>query len=176
LENALHVTAIWMHILGIALFVGPQFFLAVAWVPASRQITDMPDRIQAMRTITRRFGYLGGAGLGLILTAGLYLIATWRSYYGQHDAGFFELRYGVIFTIKMTVLVVMLASLALHMFIVGPRLLERLEAQANGEPVTEAELRRLRIRSMTLSIASLALTLAIMVMGAMLNTYKFSQQ
>lgn len=176
MENALHITAIWMHILGIALFVGPQFFLAYAWVPASRQITDVADRIQAMRTITRRFGYIGGVGLGLIFTAGLYFIATWRNYYGQHDAGFFELRYGVIFTIKMCVLAVMLASLALHIFVVGPKLLQRLEAQANGELVTEAELRRLRIRSMTLSIASLALTLAIMVMGAMLNTYKFSQQ
>ena len=176
MENALHITAIWMHILGIALFVGPQFFLAYAWVPASRQITDLPERIQAMRTITRRFGYIGGVGLGLIFTAGLYLFANWRNYYAQHDAGFFELRYGVIFVIKMCVLAVMLASLALHMFIVGPKLLERLEAQANGESVTEAELRRLRIRSMSLSIASLALTLAIMVMGAMLNTYKFSQQ
>ena len=33
-ENFLHIFFIWLHILGVALFVGPQFFLAFAWVPA----------------------------------------------------------------------------------------------------------------------------------------------
>ena len=29
------IVAIWVHILGIAIFVGPQFFLAFAWAPAA---------------------------------------------------------------------------------------------------------------------------------------------
>ena len=177
MSNTLHTTAIWMHILGIALFVGPQFFVAVAWVPASRGIEDLPTRIGAMRTITRRFGYVGGAGLLLILIAGVYLIADWRSFYTIDPAlGFNDIRFGVVFSIKMTVLTVMLAVLAFHTFIAGPRLLDRLEAQARGEDVSEAELKRLRARSMMLSISGLALTLIIMVLGAMLTTTSFSLQ
>ena len=177
MENVLHIAAIWLHILGIALFVGPQFFLAFAWVPASRGITDLPTRVQAMRTITRRFGYLGGFGLVLIIVAGSYLIATWRDFYAlPDDVAFTSLRYGVIFIIKMCVLLVMLAVVGLHTFVIGPRLLNRLEAQANGEPVPEADLRRLRMQSMALSILGLILALAIMAMGVTMNTHSYSFQ
>lgn len=176
-EDTLHITFIWLHILGITLWVGPQFFLAVAWVPASRQITDMPTRIAAMRVITRRFGYLGGFGLILTMVAGTYLIIDWRDHYAvPGDADFLSLRYGVVFVIKMTVLMVMLAVITLHMFWFGPRQLDKLEAQARGEHVTDEELRSIRKQSMFLSISGLVLTLAIMVMGVMLNTASWSLQ
>jgi len=176
-EEALHITFIWLHILGITLWVGPQFFLAAAWVPASRQIADMPVRLAAMRTITRRFGYLGGAGLILTMIAGLYLVTSWRDYYSQPgDVGFTDLRFGVIFIIKMAVLAVMLTVSALHMFIFGPHQLDRLEAQARGENVTDAELRSIRKQSMFLSVSGLLLTLIIMVMGVMLNTASWGLQ
>lgn len=175
MQETLHAAAIWLHILGIALFVGPQFFLAFAWAPASRGIEDMQVRLKAMRTITRRFGYVGGAGLLCILVAGLYLVLSWKSYYAiAGDVGFYDVRFGWVFTIKMVILATMLSVLAVHTFIVGPRLMDRLEAQANGENVTEEEIHAVRMRSMSLSIAGLALTLVIMVMGAMLNTYRFS--
>jgi uncharacterized membrane protein len=174
-DNFLHITALWLHVLGIALFVGPQFFLAFAWVPASRGIADMPTRIQAMRTITRRFGYIGGIGLGLIVIAGTYMISTWRDFYGYpDDAGFLDVRYGVIFTIKMGVLAVMLIAVGVHMFYLGPKLVDRLEAEANGEAVDAGALRRLRMWSMTLSISGLLLTLIIMAMGVSLSTANFS--
>ena len=175
MENTLHIAALWLHILGIALFVGPQFFLAFAWVPASRRITDLPTRVQAMRTITRRFGYIGGTGLVLILIAGTYLIGTWRDYYEiDESASFTSLRYGVVFSIKMAVLVVMLIVVGFHTFVTGPRLVNAMEAQASGGSVTE--LRGLRMQSMWLSITGLVLTLVIMVMGASMTTYTFSLQ
>lgn len=177
MEDTLHMTFIWLHILGVALWVGPQFFLAVAWVPASRQITDMPQRVAAMRTITHRFGWLGGFGLALTAIAGTYLIFDWRDHYAvPSDTEFTALRFGVIFIVKMTVLMVMLGVIGIHMFVLGPRQLEKLEAQAHGEFVTEDELRAIRRQSMFLSISGLVLTLAIMVMGVMLNTASWSLQ
>ena len=175
MDNFLHIFFIWMHILGVALLVGPQFFLAFAWVPASRGIEDMPTRIKAMRTITRRFGYIGGAGLVLIVIAGTYLISTWRDYYGvSGDTGFTDVRFGVVFIIKMTLLLVMLAALAIHIFILGPRQMDRMEAQARGEHVSEDEIRKARMQSMFFSIAGLVLVLVIMVMGVMLNSVAWS--
>lgn len=176
-DNSLHIIALWMHILGIALFVGPQFFLAFAWVPASRGITDLPTRVQAMRTITRRFAYIGGAGLALILIAGLYLISTWRDYYAQPDGlEFTSIRYGVIFIIKMNVLILMLIVVGIHTFVTGPRLIASLEAQAGGGTVTDADIRKLRMQSMFLSITGLVLVLAIMVMGATMSSTAYSFQ
>lgn len=177
MDNFWHIFFIWLHILGVALLVGPQFFLALAWIPASREITDLRVRVKAMRTITRRFGYIGGAGIVLLVLAGSYLIADWRDYYGiPEDAEFTSLRFGVVFIIKMSLFTVMLAALAVHMFWLGPRQLEAMEAQANGERISEAEVRSARRQSMITSILGLVLALAIMVLGAMLNTEGWSLQ
>jgi uncharacterized membrane protein len=173
MSDALHIIAIWTHILGIALWVGPQFFLAFAWVPASRQIADPLSRLEAMRTITRRFAYIGGIGLLLILVAGLYLVTDFRSYY-HYDGGFFDIRFGVIFLTKMITLAVMLSVIGFHTFIVGPRLLALMEARIQGKYVSDAAIRKARLQSMTFSILGLLLTLCIMSMGAMLNTVTFS--
>ncbi len=158
------------------MFVGPQFFLAFAWVPVARTITDMPTRLRLTRTLTRRFAYLGGAGLVLIVVAGSYLISTWRNFYAQpDDLGFTDIRYGVLFIVKMTIFIVMLAVLALHTFSVGPKLIDQMEAQAAGK-ATEADVRRARGMSMGLSIGGLALALVLMILGVMMNTTEFSFQ
>ena len=177
MENFLHIAAVWVHVLGIALFVGPQFFLAFAWIPASRGIADLPTRVAAMRTVTTRFGYLGGAGLVLILIGGAYLISTWRDYHGVGDeVDFFDLRFGPIFVVKMAILLVMLVLVGLHMFVVGPAQVDALEERAQGQDVPDVRIRRLRVTSMALSITGLVLTLVIMGMGVSLGAAQYSLQ
>lgn len=173
LEDTLRIIAVWTHILGIALFVGPQFFLAFAWGPAARTIKDQNTRLDLTRTLTRRFGWIGGIGIVLIVIAGSFLIATWRDYYAQPDVGFTDIWYGVIFIVKMNLLIVMLAILAVHMFYVGPRLVNAMDEHINhGGP--ESAVRSARMLSMAFSIAGLLLALALMVMGVMMNTTGFS--
>ena len=175
MDDILHMIALWGHILGIALFVGPQFFLAFAAIPASRHIADLNTRIEALRTMTTRFGYVGGAGLVLILIAGTYLISTWRDYYGIGDeTSFVDLRYGVIFIAKMVVLIVMLALVGLHTFVIGPMQIEAMEGEARGDGAAAARLPRLRTVSITVSVVALFLTLVIMLMGASMTTSSYS--
>ncbi len=175
MENFLHIAAVWLHVLGIALFVGPQFFLAFAWVPASRQIEDMQTRVAAMRTITTRFGWIGGIGLLLILIGGTYLIMTWRDYHNiVEGTAFFDLRYGVVFVIKMVVLVVMIVLVGLHMFVVGPSQVDAMEERARGEDVPDMRMRQIRITSLVLSITGLILALVIMGFGVSLGATEYS--
>ncbi len=175
MDNFLHIAAVWLHVLGIALFVGPQFFLAFAWVPASRTIKDLPTRVAAMRTITTRFGWIGGAGLVLILIGGAYLIATWRDYHNiPEGVAFFDYIYGVVFVVKMIILMVMLVLVGLHMFVIGPSQVDALDERARGEDVPEVRMRRVRITSMALSITGLILTLVIMGMGVSLGATEYS--
>jgi len=174
-ENFLHIAAVWLHVLGIALFVGPQFFLAFAWVPASRQIEDMQTRVAAMRTITTRFGWIGGIGLLLILIGGTYLIMTWRDYHNiVEGTAFFDLRYGVVFVIKMVILVVMIVLVGLHMFVVGPSQVDAMEERARGEDVPDVRMRQIRITSLVLSITGLILALVIMGFGVSLGATEYS--
>jgi uncharacterized membrane protein len=176
-DNFWHWFFISLHLLGLTLFLGPQFFLAFAWVPASREIADLPTRLQATRTVTRRFGYIAGAGLILLVVAGVYLVSDWRDYYSVPDeTGFTDLRFGVIFLVKMGLLVAMLAVLALHTFVLGPRLLGQLEARAAGQAVSEEEMRSFRMQSMAASVLVLLLTLGIMGLGVSLSTVNYSLQ
>src|SRR5688572_33474218 len=67
MDDTLRAIAVWVHILGIAVFVGPQFFLAFAWGPVARTIGDQHTRLDLTRKVTRRFGMLAGFGLALII-------------------------------------------------------------------------------------------------------------
>ncbi len=177
MDNFFHILFVWMHILGIALYVGPQAFVAFAWVPASRTIEDLPTRVKAMKTITRRFGFIGGTGLVMIIIAGSYLIADWRSYYAiDESVGFTDLKFGQIFIIKMNLLLLMLVAVGLHMFWIGPKLQGLMEEKASGGLVSEAEVSKTRKLSMVLSITGLLLVLVIMVLGAMMNATGYSLQ
>ena len=74
----------------------------------------------------------------------------------------------------MTLFIVMLAITALHMFYLGPKQVEAMESQANGERISDADVRSARIQSMAASILGLALALVLMVMGVMLNSVAWS--
>jgi uncharacterized membrane protein len=57
----------WLHLLGMAFFVGGQLFLAVVVVPVLRLSSDT----EAMRAVARRFGYATLVALGVLLTTGV---------------------------------------------------------------------------------------------------------
>ncbi|TMB96804.1 MAG: hypothetical protein E6J42_08690 [Chloroflexi bacterium] len=66
-----HAVTPWLHILAVAVWVGPQFFLFIAAVPAIRTIDDMRVRANVMRTITTRFGWMAWAALAVIVLTGI---------------------------------------------------------------------------------------------------------
>ena len=77
---------------------------------------------------------------------------------------------------KMTLLAVMRAVFSFCLFKVGPRQLEALEPEANGERISPEEVRKARMMSMTASVLGLLMALALMVMGVMLNSVSWSLQ
>jgi len=173
--NALHAVALWVHVFGIAIWVGPQVFLIVGWPAASAAISDPVTRVEVIRVLTRRFAYLGAAGLLLAVGAGIYLVLSWPSYYAvPWRATFFEVWFGPLFFAKLGVVIVMLVVTARHIFVVGPAQIEAMAAQARGEPIAAADVARARRRSRTLSVTGLLLTFVIMALGVVLATARFS--
>jgi uncharacterized membrane protein len=152
----------WLHILAATILVGPQFFLFIAAIPAIRTVEDAQARARAMRVVTTRFGYLAwGAIIVLIITGigNLYEIAP-------VDADKInDLNYGTIFMVKMTLLVIVIVLMALHSFVLGPRLMRMTE-----QGVSEEQLASVRRISMIVSGVNLLLTLGIIFCAAMLHT------
>ncbi len=151
----------WIHIMAATIWVGPQFFLFVAAVPALRTVEDTQVRARAMRVLTTRFGYLAWGALAVLVITGIANLY-------EHDLSvesLFERNFGIIFQVKMTLLIATVALTAVHSFIIGPRLLNMQESVAD-----EAELAPTRRLSIIISSVNLLIALGILFCGALLGT------
>jgi uncharacterized membrane protein len=160
----------WLHILAVAVWVGPQFFLFIAALPAIRTIEDRQTRARVMRTIVTRFGWLAWAAMLVIVLSGISNLFQVGADTPLNWASANDFRYGRIFAEKMVFVGIAVALTAVHTFVVGPRqlaLAERMEA----DPAQTARLRRISI--VISSVALLASVLAIF-MGALLANHDYS--
>jgi uncharacterized membrane protein len=156
----LDAIVLWLHVLGAVTFIGPQIFLAAIAMPAIRNIDDAHSRQVVVRQITRGFGMLGGGALVLILLTGL-----WNFQAAQDDGKFDLTRYFWTFNIKFLLFVGVAVLTGLHAMVFGRRLQELQESGAS-----EAELAEARRFSMIASIATLALSLGVLFLGALLSS------
>lgn len=165
-----HSITPWLHILAATVWVGPQFFLFLAAVPAVRTIEDQQVRARVMRVITQRFGWMAWAALVVLVLTGISTI-----YQENDDTGVnilsSDFRYFHLFSTKMLLVGIMVMLTAMHAFIIGPRQLEL--AEQGGD---EAELARLRRTSMIISGTILLLSIAVIFVAALLANHEYSLQ
>ena len=154
---------IFLHVLAATIFIGPQVFLVAVAMPALRSLGDVEARQQASRALTRGFGALAGVALVVLLATGIW------NYYDAKDAGLIEQddfpRYYTVLMVKLTLVTLVIVLTALHGAVFGRRL-QRLQA----EGAAEAEIAEARRDSMFASIATLAVSIAILVCAALLDS------
>lgn len=166
--------SIWLHVLAVSLWVGPQVFLFAAAVPALRTIEDVRERARVMRTLVVRFGWIGWSAMGVIFVTGIWNLANAADTApGIGNAGDLlssDLRFTRIFWEKMSFVAVALILTAVHTFWVGPRQLQLMEdAEAD-----EAAISRTRRLSMITSGIALLASIAAIYMGALLANHEYS--
>jgi uncharacterized membrane protein len=151
----------WLHILAATIWVGPQVFLFAVAVPAVRTVADVKERARLLRLITTRFGYLAwGAMLVLVITG----IGNMYEHELDTDT-LFDLNWGTIFEVKMTLVIATIILTALHSFVIGPRML------ALQESVTDqSQIASMRRTSIIISSINGVLALGILFCAALLNT------
>lgn len=158
-----YAIVLWIHIVCAALFVGPQVFVVVAAVPALRSVEDVRQRQEASRAMTRRFGWLGGGALLVLVITGLI------NYYHANDLGFINRdafpRYFFALQVKLALVTLVVLMTLLHGAVFGRRLQQLQESGAS-----EDELAKTRWWSMLLSISTLGASLAILFCAALLGS------
>ena len=151
----------WIHIVAATIWVGPQVFMMVAAVPAVRTIEDMQVRTKVMRVITTRFNYLAWGALTVLVITGIANLY-------EHDLDvdqLFDLNFGVIFQVKMTLVIAAVILTALHSFVLGPRVLDMQESATDP-----AELAPVRRWSIIVSGTNGLIALGIVFCGALLSS------
>lgn len=151
----------WLHILAATIWVGPQVFLFVAVVPAIRTVEDAQVRARIMRVLTTRFGWLAWGAMLVLVTTGIANLYE----HALSVEELFELNFGIIFQVKMTLVILTVALTALHSFVIGPRLLSLQESVADQAQVASA-----RRVSIIVSAGNLLLALGILFCAALLGS------
>lgn len=150
----------WIHIFAATVWVGPQVFLFAVAVPAIRTVADTKERARLMRLITTRFGYLAWAAMAVLVVTGI------GNVYEQDDLdGLFEANWGVIFQVKMTLVIITVVLTALHSFVIGPRMLRAQESVTD-----ETQIASMRRFSIIISAVNALVALAILFCAALLNS------
>ena len=163
----------WLHVVGVAVWLGGQIVTAACVIPALRSVGDRTIWLNALEGFTRRFGRVGIAAMVIIVITGGAMIdprLDWARNYGED---LYDSRWGIIFVIKMALWAVMIALIGLHQFVFGPRQLELARESADAE-VDTPELRRVRITTIVLSVLGLIMTLLVAGAGAFLANHNFS--
>ena len=154
---------LWLHILAAVAFIGPQFFLAFAAVPAMKTIEDVKVRAKATRLMTMRFGMLGGGALVVLLITGVI------NYYHAKDLGYLSKdnfpRYFMVMQMKLTLVTVVVILTVLHGMVFGRRLQRLQESDAPAE-----EIAKVRQWSMLASVATIVASVAILFCAALLGS------
>ncbi len=168
---------LFIHLTFVATWVGAQVLAALAVVPSLQRIEQGALRLDTLETFARKFNHLAWGSVVVIIITGGIMVGT-RIDDVKIIAGsdsIFDLRWGFIFVIKMTIFALMLAVVALHTFVFGPRLLAlNRQALKDDSPTTQTTLHTLRRKSLALSAAGLLLSIIVLGAGAFLANHDYS--
>lgn len=158
----------WLHIVAVAVWLGPQFFMFLVAVPALRLIEDPDLRLRVLRLVTIRFGWLAWAAMAVIVLSGISNLFQRAEDFGHiFDADY---RYFHVFTTKMVLVGLMVLLTALHTFVIGPQQL-RLHEEMRADSAESAGLRR---ASAIISSLALLAGIAVVYVAALLGNHEFS--
>lgn len=158
--------------MAISAWLGPQFFLFIAALPAVRTIEDRAVRAKVMRVLVTRFGWLAWTAMAVIVLSGISTLFQVGGDTVVSWATANDLRYGRVFAEKMSMVALAVLATGLHSFVVGPRQLA-LNEQMDAAPAQATRLRRL---SIGLSAIALLATIMAAWLGSVLANHNYSLQ
>ena len=161
--------SLWLHLLAVTVWIGPQIFLFVVAIPAIRTIADMQTRVRATRMVTTRFGWLGGGAMLVIIVTGVGNLFQIDGYTTSELLNG-DIRFARIFWEKMVLVALAVTLIGLHTFLIGPRQLQLME-QVGTDPAEQRNIQRL---SLALSSIGLLASVGALYLGAVLGNHEYS--
>lgn len=162
------------HVLFAAILVGPQVLLFYAVIPSTWLIEDEGIRRSVVQVVTRRFAMLSGISLLGLLITGLYQFYSDNIVSPGIRDNMMDYRWGLIFSTKMTALVILVALIAVHGMVFGPRIRRASEAVERGEGDPGA-LESARRTSLIFSTLILLVSVAVLFLGVTLGYTAYSE-
>ena len=169
--EALHLIAVWLHVLAVAVWLGGSVFLALVLVPATRQPEYRGMAASLIAWTGTRFSRISWACFGVLLLTGLFNIfyhaleegAGWT---GPFEGQFWQGEFGRTLALKLALVAVIFAGSALHDFAIGPHATALWQADPRSEQAA-----RLRRQASYIGRLNLLLALVVVALGVVLSRH-----
>jgi uncharacterized membrane protein len=153
---------VWIHLVFSSIWVGGSIFLGLVLAPLLKKtMPDLNKRISFMVIVGRRFNYLGGSSLLILVITGIY---NARSFIGQPSL-LFESTYGYILLAKIILVCILFIIYIIHVLILN----KNVEKQILERKVPNEYFTSLRSRIILLGRVTVGLSIAILYLAALLN-------
>lgn len=163
-----------IHVTAAAVLVGPQVLLFLAVVPSTWLIEDERLRRDVTRVVTARFGMISGVAIVTLLLTGLYQFYEVVPEFVQDDITGY--RFGPVFIVKMTLFTLLLVMIAVHAFVIAPRIGRWSDAVIADPDDQDAAwyLDSQRRWSFLLTLGMVLVSLAVLFLGVTLGHHEYS--
>ena len=152
----------WIHLVFSSIWVGGAIFLGIVLAPLLKK--TMPDankRISFMVVVGRRFNYLGGASLIILVITGVY---NARSFLDQ-PSFLFESTYGYFLLAKIILVFVMIIVYVIHILLLN----KNVESRILQRDVPDEYFTYLRNKIILLGRLTVGLSIGILFLAALLD-------
>lgn len=153
---------IWIHLVFSSIWVGGSIFLGIVLAPLlKRTIPDINKRLSFMVVVGRRFNYLGGSSLIVLVITGIY---NARFFLSQPDS-IFESTYGYILLAKIILVCIMIIVYIIHIITLN----KNVETRILHQDVPDEYFSTLRNKIILLGRLTVGLSIGILFLAALLD-------
>jgi len=160
LVNAL---IMWAHLIAASIWVGGSIFIGIVLAPLLKTISDsIEGRLSIMIRVGRKFNKIGVPSLIILIATGIYNSTGFIA----NPSLILSTNYGIILLIKIILVIILLITFAIHVRLIRTEIERKIESkQLSGE-----FLQKLRSKIIMLGRLTVILSLAILLMAALLHS------
>lgn len=152
----------WIHLVGASIWVGGSLTIGLVLSPLLKTITDsVPERMQIMIRVGRRFNKIAVPSLIILIVTGVY---NSHVLLGRPDL-LIASSYGTFLIIKIILVIALIITYVIHVRVIRKDVEEKIMSNQIPEP----ELQKLRKKIIILGEVTVVLSVAILLFAALLD-------
>lgn len=152
----------WAHLVSASIWVGGSIFIGIVLAPMLKTFSQsVEERLEIMIRIGRKFNKIAVPSLAILIATGLY-----NSYniLNRPDV-LFSTNYGIILTIKIILVISLIVAFGIHVRIIRAEIAKRITTKE----MSEESIQKLRSKIISLGKIIVFISVAILLMAAMLD-------
>ena len=154
---------IWIHLISASIWVGGSIFIGIVLAPLLKTMSDsLEGRLRIMFRVGRRFNKIAIPSLIILIITGIYNSQSILS----KPEFLLDSNYGIVLVIKIILVIALIATFAAHVKTIS----KEKENKIMSNRMSDVEIQKIRKRVIILGQITIALSVAILFMAALLNS------